>query len=32
MYISYPVAWGALGIEACLASLCACAADAVRCG
>ncbi|TAN25456.1 MAG: glutamate synthase subunit alpha [Castellaniella sp.] len=30
--ISYPVAWGAQGIEACLASLCASAADAVRSG
>ncbi|WP_323018635.1 glutamate synthase-related protein [Castellaniella sp.] len=30
--ISYPVAWGREGIEACLASLCATAADAVRSG
>ncbi|WP_345796294.1 glutamate synthase-related protein [Castellaniella sp. MT123] len=30
--ITYPVAWGREGIEACLASLCASAADAVRSG
>ncbi|MGB6242951.1 MAG: glutamate synthase-related protein [Castellaniella sp.] len=30
--ITYPVAWGREGIEACLASLCATAADAVRSG
>ncbi|MGB5806966.1 glutamate synthase-related protein [Castellaniella sp.] len=30
--IVYPVAWGREGIEACLASLCATAADAVRSG
>lgn len=30
--ITYPVAWGPEGIEACLASLCASAADAVRSG
>ncbi|MBV6272638.1 glutamate synthase subunit alpha [Alcaligenaceae bacterium CGII-47] len=30
--ITYPVAWGSEGIEACLASLCASAADAVRSG
>jgi len=30
--ITYPVAWGPEGIEACLASLCANAADAVRSG
>ncbi|CAM5783582.1 glutamate synthase-related protein [Castellaniella caeni] len=30
--ITYPVTWGREGIEACLASLCATAADAVRSG
>jgi len=30
--ISYPVAWGAEGIEACVAALCARAVDAVRTG
>ncbi|WP_417275763.1 glutamate synthase-related protein [Castellaniella sp.] len=30
--ITYPVVWGREGIEACLASLCATAADAVRSG
>ncbi|MGE4123965.1 MAG: glutamate synthase-related protein [Pusillimonas sp.] len=30
--ITYPVEWGAEGIEACVASLCATAADAVRSG